>query len=178
MFGFHADPAKSSCVQLFVGFLDAAKMFFCWLARLYCVTLQFCSRVGVVTAMVDIARALVNGELGTVGGSEGSEPRIQLGPEEDPVLQRYDGTMLMAKTFVETCGKERGAISIGRGADLLVGLAHFPLLLPKQVPVLLQRLLLFHHHHPDPFTSLHKPAGVPFHGFCLQHKDSCPVEKA
>ena len=176
MFGFHADPVKSSCVQLFVGFLDAAKMFFCWPVRLYCVTLQ--SRVGLVTATVDIARALVNVELGTVGGSGDSEPRIRLGPEEDPVLQRYDGTMLMVKTFVETCGKERGAISVGRGADLLVGLAHLPLLLPKQVPVLLQRLLLFHHHHPDPFTSLHKPAGVPIHGFCLQHKDSCPVEKA
>ena len=53
------------------------------------------------------------------------------------------------ENFVETCGKERGAVAIGRGADLLVGLAHFPLLLPKQVPVLLQRLLLLHHHHRD-----------------------------
>ena len=56
--------------------------------------------------------------------------------------------------FGETCGKERRSISISRGADLLVGLAHFPLLLPEQVPVLLQRLLLLHHHHPDDATSL------------------------
>ena len=39
--------------------------------------------------MVDIARALVNGQLGTVGGSEDSEPRTQQGLEEDPVLQRH-----------------------------------------------------------------------------------------
>ena len=94
------------------------------------------------------------------------------------LLDEYDCIMLERKTFVETCGKERGAISVGRGADLLVGLAHFPLLLPEQVPVLLQRLLLFHHHHCDPFTWLHKPAEVPIHRFCFQHKDSCPVEKA
>ena len=56
--------------------------------------------------------------------------------------------------FGDTCGKERGPVSIGRGADLLVGLAYLPLLLPKQVPVLLQRLLLLHHHHPDDATSL------------------------
>ena len=80
-----------SCVQLFVVqlFSDAAAMFFCPPVMLYYVTLQFCSGVEVVTAMVDIARALVNWELGTVGGSEDSEPRTQQGPEEDPVLQRY-----------------------------------------------------------------------------------------
>ena len=87
----HSDPVKSSCVRLFVGrlFSDAAAMFSCLLVMLYYVTPQFCSGVELVTAMVDIATALENGELGTVGGSEGSEPRIQQGPEEDPVLQRY-----------------------------------------------------------------------------------------
>ena len=86
-----ADPVKSSSVHLFVGrlFLDAAAMFSCLLVMLYYVTPQFCSGVELVTAMVGIARALVNGELGTVGGSEGSEPRIQQGLEEGPVLQRY-----------------------------------------------------------------------------------------
>ena len=64
-------------------------MFFCWQVMLYYVNLQFCSGVEVVAAMVDIARALVNGQLGTVGGSEDSEPRTQQGPEEDPVLQRH-----------------------------------------------------------------------------------------
>ena len=59
------------------------------------------------------------------------------------------------ENFVETCWKERGTVSIGGGADLLAGLAHFPLLLPKQVPVLLQRLLLLHHHHRD--TTLNYP---------------------
>ena len=86
----HAGPMTFSCVQLFVVqlFSDAAAMFFCPPVMLYYLTLQFCSGVEVVTVMVDIARALVNVELGTVGGSEDSEPRIQLGPEEDPVLQR------------------------------------------------------------------------------------------
>ena len=87
----HADPVKSSSVHPFAGrlFSDAAAMFFCSLVMLYYVTPQFCSGVELVAATVDIARALVNGELGTVGGSEGSEPRIQQGPEEDPALQRY-----------------------------------------------------------------------------------------
>ena len=71
--------------------------------------------------------------------------------------EEYDGKMLTRKVFVETCWKERGSISIGRGADLFVGLAHFPLLLPKQVPVLLQRLLLFHNHHRAATTSLPLP---------------------
>ena len=87
----HAGPMTFSCVQLFVVqlFSDAAAMFFCSLVMLYYVTPQFCSGVELVAAMVDIARALVNGEQGTVGGSEGSEPRTQQGPEEDPALQRY-----------------------------------------------------------------------------------------
>ena len=86
-----ADPVKSSSVHLFVGrlFLDAAAMFSCLLVMLYYVTPQFCSAVELVTAMVDIARALVNEELGTVGGSEGSEPRTPQGPKEDQALQRY-----------------------------------------------------------------------------------------
>ena len=71
--------------------------------------------------------------------------------------EEHDGIMLTRKTFVATCGKERGSISIGRGADLFVGLAHFPLLLPKQVPVLLQRLLLFHNHHRAATTSKPPP---------------------
>ena len=87
----HSDPVKSSCVRLFVGrpFSDAAATFSCLLVMLYYVTPQFCSGVELVAGIVDIATALENGELGTVGGSEGSEPRIQQGPEEDPVLQRY-----------------------------------------------------------------------------------------
>ena len=71
--------------------------------------------------------------------------------------EERDGIMFTRKTLVATCRKERGSISIGRGADLFVGLAHFPLLLPKQVPVLLQRLLLFHNHHRAATTSKPPP---------------------
>ena len=82
---------KSSSVHLFVGrlFSDAAARFSCLPEKLYYVIPQFCSGVELVAARVDIARVLVNWELGTVGGFGGSEPRIQQGPEEDPVLQRY-----------------------------------------------------------------------------------------
>ena len=115
--------------------------------------------------MVEIARVLVIEESGIGGGFEGFEPKIQPGPEEGPALKnevsRFHLRLGDEYDCFYTCGKERRSVAISWGADLLVRLAHFPLLLPEKVPVLLQRLLL-HSHHCDSDKILHKDRSMAF----------------